>query len=61
MKSFKQYITPAVSRVPEVLPHGFSIKGSPISAPNNKPKPVKEQKPLTFAQRLQRAKERASK
>lgn len=59
----KEIIVPAVSRVAEPLPHGFSIKGSPIGGGKKKPsvpvsKPV--EKPLSFAERLRRAKERAA-
>lgn len=70
MKSFKQYISeqemivPAVSRVPEPLPFGFSVKGDPVvkKKPVEKPQqPPQPTKPLTFAERLRLAKERASK
>lgn len=71
MKSFKQYISeqemivPAVSRVPEPLPFGFSVKGDPVGKkkPVVKPQqpPPQPTKPLTFAERLRLAKERASK
>ena len=61
----KEMIVPAVSRVAEPLPHGFSVQGSPIGKPKNaKPnveKKIVEKKPLTFAERLRLAKERASK
>lgn len=70
MKSFKQYISeqemivPAVSRVPEPLPFGFSVKGDPVGKkkPAVKPQqPPQPTKPLTFAERLKLAKERANK
>ena len=59
----REMIVPAVSRVTEPLPHGFSINGSPIGGGKKKPsvpvsKPV--EKPLSFAERLRRAKERAA-
>ena len=76
MKTFKEYIleqerimiVPASTGIPEVLPHGFSV--TPVPEPknksNSKPKPKAESKaeppePLTFAQRIARAKALANK
>jgi hypothetical protein len=69
MISFKQYIAevinivPAKTGIPEVLPHGFSIK-EPSSKKPKKPKTNKPKvtpKNISFAERLRRAKELAAK
>jgi hypothetical protein len=54
---------PAVSRIAELLPHGFSVKGSPVKRLVQKSveKKIEASKPLTFAERLRLAKERATK
>ena len=67
MKTFKEYLTeeqrmivPATTRIAEPLPHGFSVKGSPIiqkKQTNNKSPKIKQ---LTFADRLRIARERAA-
>lgn len=77
MKTFKEYIleqekrrmiVPASTGIPEELPHGFSV--TPVPEPNNKsnskPKPkakskAEPPKPLTFAERIARAKALANK
>jgi hypothetical protein len=73
MKSFIEYISeqetivPAVSRIPEPLPFGFSIKGDPVGKKKqdkpDKPKQSQQsqsKQSLTFAERLRLAKERAN-
>ena len=62
----KEMIVPAVSRIAEPLPHGFSLKGSPVNRFVKKPvvagvgKKIEASKPLSFAERLRLAKERAA-
>lgn len=67
MKSFKQYIKPASTGIEEPLPRGFSVITPTVPKPKGipiKPQPAPEQqpkKPLTFAERLARARELANK
>ena len=67
MKSFKEYIKPVSTGIEEPLPLGFSVITPPVSKPKGIPikaQPAPEQKPikpLTFAERLARARELANK